>query len=78
MNKWVSVKDGLPEGCTNVLVYLKRNSRLQHSKYFIYIDFYIYEADERKGEWNDYHSPGEYNYHVTHWMPLPGPPEEEK
>ena len=65
-NGWISVKDDLPkefgEPC---IVY--DGSSVQYGDYFSNSEWYTpdcYESDEIRG--------------VTHWMPLPKPPKEEK
>ena len=64
--KWISVKDSLPDAFDVVLVY---------SDGFISISWR--ETEKRKNgivgwHWNSY--PDSLGY-VTHWMPLPEPPE---
>jgi len=63
---WISVKDDLPkefgEPC---IVY--NGSSVQYGDYFSNSEWYTpdcYESDEIRG--------------VTHWMPLPKPPKEDK
>lgn len=66
VGKWISVKDRLPDSFDVVLVY---------SDGFISISWR--ETEKRKNgivgwHWNSY--PDSFGY-VTHWMPLPEPPE---
>lgn len=64
MQQWISVKDRLPEEFENVIAANKRGK--------------AYDID--KAWWNGYRwdrcGKGSYR-NVTHWMPLPEPPEEE-
>ena len=68
MNKWISVKDELPEKNTAVLIY--RGAYIGSL-----ISVYTYIGHD---EWED-----EYGYWsrtddegITHWMSLPAPPKE--
>lgn len=66
MCNWISVRDRLPDAFDEVLVY---------SDGFISISWR--ETEKRKNgivgwHWNSY--PDSLGY-VTHWMPLPEPPE---
>lgn len=64
MSRWIPVTERLPEPFENIFV---ANKRGKH-----------YDID--KGWWNgtffDRCAKGPY-HNVTHWMPLPEPPEEE-
>ncbi len=63
MSDWISVKDGLPAFDVDVWVALDRS---RHTWWF---DIGVY--DENRGWVN-----AEYRkLAVTHWMPLPNPPE---
>ena len=67
--KWIPVTDRLPEDGSDVLAYLKYadNSRIAAANYY-------------KGTWQDCIMGRLYlteEGFVTHWMPLPEPPEEE-
>jgi hypothetical protein len=61
MGEWISVKDRMPEEGVDVLVY----GEIWHNKKGIEVDFVkngnFVACDED----------------VTHWMPLPTPPESE-
>lgn len=63
--KWISVKDGLPDGnvCDFVecIVYETLNNKVQHDYFSLHL----------AKSWNH------YGKHVTHWMPLPEPPKDE-
>lgn len=63
VNGWISVKEKLPEDSTDCLVY--NGSQVQFCSYYC-------------GTWN---TPDCYESEtidgVTHWMPLPAPPEGE-
>lgn len=68
--QWISVKDRLPENNNDdwysvVLTHRFRGERLIRNGYFDYCrkQFYGFGIGQ--------------NYDVTHWMPMPKPPEEE-
>ena len=61
---WISVKDSLPKDSRDVLIHTK--------DYAITTGCYIRSS----GEWWRTGNPCS-RYTVTHWMPLPEPPEEE-
>ena len=60
--RWIPVTERLPEKYVPVLVYLPTG---------IMVDAYVGVYDGK----NDF---GINTYHVTHWMPLPAPPKNEK
>lgn len=65
MSKWLKCSEVLPGNGSpdkEFLIYETLNDAVQH-------DYYIVPDDGRKSFWNHY---GKY---VTHWMPLPEPPE---
>jgi len=62
MSEWISVKDKLPKPSTEVLI-------------FIY-DILALGYMESDGEWWNDADEKEHSESVTHWMPLPEPPEE--
>lgn len=74
MDKWISVKDRLPEYNTDVLVYAIGKSydsvititSYTDSKFGFAIKYWI-------EPWQYFF----YDYTITHWMPLPPPPKEE-
>lgn len=75
--RWISVEEQLPEKITNkVLVYCKNG----------YIGFGHYEKFQGVEDWYNLESGKPFRewdledcetYEVTHWMPLPEPPEVE-
>lgn len=75
-NKWISVKDKLPKSVTNkVLVWL------EHEDLNGYIGFGHYEKYKGQEIWFDLEHSEPFSirgYIVTHWMPLPEPPEEDE
>ena len=76
-NEWVSVEDRLPQSIINkVLVYCE-NGYIGYGHYEKYQGeemWYNLESGEPFASWNlENCSP----YKVTHWMPLPNPPERE-
>ena len=66
MNEWISVKDRLPEHYRAVIV---------HG------GVAFYDIGRKKWytlmEMDGYGEPREIMWTVTHWMPLPKPPEDE-
>lgn len=64
MNEWISVKDRLPKSRFVVLAYEKPLNSINMSFY-----------EKNSESWIDCDS-GYYLNSVTHWMPLPNPPEE--
>lgn len=91
MNGWINVKDRLPEPGKIVLVYQNYSwTRFEDGAavtigrlhpvdpgYVPYWEFQYYRPDFRSGTImdNDIICPG--SEYITHWMPLPEPPEEE-
>lgn len=79
--KWIPVKERLPEPGMMCLVVVKMKYDFE-KEYEREIDVaevvegegYI---DGRYNTWVDWQEGQEY-IHVTHWMPLPGLPEEEE
>ena len=64
-SNWISVKDRLPEMCTDVIV-CNENGRV-YSAWYNYGDnswLYAFTAEI-------------ITHKVTHWMPLPEPPKED-
>lgn len=72
---WISVKDRLPKSMANkVLVWL------EHEDLVGYIGFGHYEKYKGQEIWYDLEHNEAFlirGYVVTHWMPLPEPPEED-
>lgn len=66
MSEWISVKNRLPEKDTAVLCY-----------YDGYLDVMEYWYDEDNGKPVFYNPPSPPSENVTHWMPLPKPPEDK-
>lgn len=74
-NGWISVKDKLPEinnegKSEEVLCYGKEESHIE--------DNYFFSADMYKDDFGYifYNINGEECFKVTHWQPLPKPPNE--
>jgi hypothetical protein len=66
MNKWISVKDELPDKDQDVLIY-----RGNHISDMMYVYTYLgnNEWEDDYGYWSRTDDEG-----ITHWMPLPTPP----
>lgn len=71
MNEWISVKDRLPIDRFNVLVYIPSYSEQFH-------DSCITIATLDKGNNFNFYDENYlgYNDNITHWMPLPEPPQK--
>ena len=63
---WISVEDRLPEETGNYLVYGKPGQ-------IGYIAWAFFDASEQ--QWCDFNK-WEYFKGVTHWQPLPEPPQD--
>ena len=67
--RWIPVSERLPDGeigsQTEYLVYETLNNKVQH-------DYFMIPSDESSPFWNYYFD------NVTHWMPLPAAPEQNK
>lgn len=64
--KWVSVTESLPEYQKQVLVYIKSPNWLEGK-----IELGKRKYTDHEGE----HWDIDYNHFLTHWMPLPEPPD---
>ena len=69
MTDWISVKDRLPEDKNRVLVWYM--GRRYEMPLF---------AEWDRSQWWDHEGLafGDYSKHITHWQPLPEPPEAEE
>ena len=66
--EWISVKDRLPEKEKEVLVYWTNTSQCKrHYEIIYYTGDHWFCLDDKVRPW----------IKVTHWMPLPEPPEVE-
>jgi hypothetical protein len=68
--KWIPVSERLPDPDVQVLVWHRRDSNAFE---FIGLDFTSSYGDPENGCW--FHT--ERGDKITHWMPLPSPPEKE-
>jgi hypothetical protein len=75
MNKWISVKDRLPEspktGCVNVIV---ATYDIERERY--HISFAEFQRNNFYDNYNEKMSIDDPYWPITHWMPLPEPPNE--
>lgn len=65
MSKWISVNDRLPDD-GQVVLFHERGGVIYCAEYSVVVDGHAWCIDHYDFEAND----------VTHWMPLPDPPEE--
>ena len=65
-NGWISVKDRLPKDDGDYLVYTREE----------YIGLFWFDRDEK--EWTEESDFPCLEGYVTHWMPLPEPPKEDR
>lgn len=89
-SKWISVKDRLPELTRSidersklVLIYVAwwsdyedEESNNQKEYRDIGVGWLRWSAKEKRCFWEDAFNPLKHREVVTHWMPLPEPPEE--
>lgn len=69
MSEWIKCEDRMPEKSEKVFVHLKNGI----------MTAVWYSSKYRKFNCFDDIEPGGYAFNdVTHWMPLPEPPEEDK
>lgn len=67
MNNWISVEDKLPDKSCYVLVYMP-----EESEGYNIMQFYYCGCNEwDNGKWMS----STKDYGITHWQPLPVPPE---
>ena len=85
---WISVKDRMPELCTSVLCYAepkdffneagKLDPELVVCFRFVPLAFKPRRKCDLDERWSEPWPHFNLEYKVTHWMPLPEPPKEEK
>ena len=75
MTSWISVEDRLPD-CGEIVL-----GALQHWDTKNYYYDVIEKVDEDDCSWRvwdiGYQSEVSHDYDITHWMPLPSPPEDK-
>lgn len=84
MAEWISVKERLPEAEGDYLV-CSEFADIRSLKIMTFalnlesVDEYCFAGEKRPGWWDFDGETGNYEWsHVTHWMPLPELPKEEK
>ena len=71
--KWINISYKLPEFEQKVLIAMPREKK---NEFYITSGF-LEEINKKGNKWVYYNKYGyNINYYVTHWMPLPDPPEE--
>lgn len=68
MSEWISVKDRMPETYGRYLVHVEDIAGHEPQESCEYIEYY----------WGNGRFTGWEIFRVTHWMPLPEPPESEE
>ena len=68
--RWIPVSERLPENGSHVIAFIPKGGFCDHGK----VTQLFYNSDSAMGDWSD--DRGHYDC-VTHWMPLPEPPEVE-
>lgn len=79
-SKWIPVSERLPENIDTYLVVVKYKYDFE-KEYSIDTDVALYNPYEGgyiDNHWNTFNDwdEGQQYLHVTHWMPMPKPPEE--
>lgn len=78
MDKWISVKDGLPKQMYEKLKYYSRRKVyiVCNNKGVVFAAYFNFESRDKnvKNYFNPIHYPRILK-NITHWMPLPNPPE---
>lgn len=77
MTDWISCKDRLPEVDEDVLVYYNLSAWNDGDCWSIGIASLNSPNRRGSGEWSFYMACGSKGP-VTHWQPLPAPPEDEE
>ncbi len=89
MNEWISVKDRLPDEDDDVLLLVRETEFYGKHQEKRKVYRWIFTGWRIDGEWATTYCHGHkmldeesktspnFVYAVTHWMPLPAPPEEE-
>lgn len=75
MNKWISVKDRLPEVEKRVLVFRSNYEGDDYNK--IHVGFLQHKDGFYGSQWGLLDDDLFPHTLVTHWMPLPNPPEDK-
>lgn len=77
MSEWISVKDRLPEKIANKVIVCCKNGYVGFGHYEKFNGFQTWYNLESQKPFTDWDLKNCETYEVTHWMPLPQPPEEE-
>lgn len=76
---WISVKDNIPEDKQAVLAVGRPHYKYEEMACSSNIEVKYIIYDEEKKEWTiSDHCCDEILLNVTHWMPLPKPPQENE
>lgn len=71
MSEWINVKDKLPDKQDCYLTYYNTND-------YCIIDISGWDMKKQMFVYLDPEYYGDENENITHWMPLPEPPKEDK
>ena len=73
MNNWISVKDKLPNKEDYYLAYIRDNrgkTRMEMVKLYKWANCFEWSVHYMNSRWKDFNT-------ITHWMPMPEPPQGE-
>lgn len=74
--RWIPCEEILPTLASTVIVAGKMKYRFE-AEYTTFVDVAIYTLEECFETFNDWYE-GQDEFCITHWMPLPEPPKEDK
>lgn len=76
-NNWISVKERLPEcNCGDYVLVLFKDHKNRRGRGMCVLELVVWGGNRY---WENYDGNEDFGFDsVTHWMPLPAPPEEEE
>lgn len=75
-NEWIPVTERLPEILHTVIISGRMKYKWE-TDFFRFVDVATYTEGEFFETFNDWYE-GQDEFEITHWMPLPEPPKEER